>query len=43
MYVGYICEEHNNPADFFLDVLTEAEKSGTAAITGRFSVLHELE
>ncbi|XP_064387242.1 broad substrate specificity ATP-binding cassette transporter ABCG2-like [Halichondria panicea] len=25
--IGYVCEERNNPADYFLDVLTKAEKS----------------
>ena len=25
-YPGYECEEHDNPADFFLDVVTRCEK-----------------
>ena len=25
--LGYICEEHNNPADFLLDVINECESS----------------
>ena len=24
-FSGYICEEHNNPADFFMDVIFEHE------------------
>lgn len=24
-FSGYICEEHNNPADFFMDVIFESE------------------
>ena len=30
--LGFPCEEHENPADFFLDVLTQCEQGATAAI-----------
>lgn len=26
-YAGYTCDQHDNPADFLLDVLTSCEKS----------------
>ena len=28
MYTGFHCEEHDNPADFFLDVVTSCERAG---------------
>ena len=28
--VGYVCEQHNNPADFFLDVISMNESSVTS-------------
>ena len=28
IHAGFQCEEHDNPADFFLDVVTTCEKSG---------------
>ena len=28
LFAGFQCEEHDNPADFFLDVVTFSEKSG---------------
>ena len=27
-FSGFHCEEHDNPADFFLDVVTSCEKVG---------------
>ena len=27
--IGHVCERHNNPADFFLDVISENESSVT--------------
>jgi ATP-binding cassette subfamily G (WHITE) protein 2 len=33
--LGFICEEHDNPADFILDVINECEKQvKPASITG---------
>jgi len=28
--VGYVCEQHNNPADFFLDVICKNESLVTS-------------
>ena len=28
-FLGHICERHNNPADFFLDVISANESSVT--------------
>ena len=25
--IGFVCEKHNNPADFFLDVISTNERS----------------
>ena len=36
LFSGYMCEEHNNPADFFLDVI-----SGEAVKVGQISTLHK--
>ena len=27
MFLGYVCEQHNNPADFFLNMITANENS----------------
>ena len=27
IFTGYLCEQHNNPADFFLDVIIENEET----------------
>ena len=27
MFLGYVCEQHDNPADFFLDVICANERS----------------
>ena len=36
MFLGHICEQHNNPADFFLDVISANESSVTE---GTFNML----
>ena len=29
IHTGFVCEEHDNPADFFLDVVTQCEDENT--------------
>ena len=30
-YPGYVCEEHENPADYFLDVINHCQKKNSQA------------
>ncbi len=32
LIIGYKCEEHNNPADFFLDIIDCKEQAGKKRI-----------
>ena len=40
MYTGFCCEEHDNPADFFLDVVTSCERKGSSEGDSGFQGTH---
>ena len=39
MLTGYQCEHHNNPADFFLDVILENEQADDSQSTKFYKVI----
>ena len=39
LFLDYICEEHNNPSDFFLDVLSGTIQPATVNNKGRQQLL----
>lgn len=43
MFLGYVCEQHDNPADFFLDVICANERSAIdeGANNIYYATLHE--